>query len=208
MAIVRSQGPIKLMLGWRQAGPLEPRQCFQSLKPWNNIHAHEQAARPASTSTQSTAASTAPIRGASTFPKSSAPMPFPQGAFASTSRRSAKSHTAQPLNLWTTIKSVFGWKPAPAPFVPAPFTAINNPYRARKKWPPDFTTLHPKHQFYYEKTYRRRLKLKYARPNWVKATKVFQYVLTLMVVGFWIFFLEVEGTGGTFFDAVSGSDPP
>jgi hypothetical protein len=86
-------------------------------------------------------------------------------------------------------------------FVPAPFNAINNPYRARKKWPPDFKNLHPKHQFRYEKTYRRRLKLKYARPRWTKATKIVQWTLIYGVLFYWVFLLDM-GDDGTPFDNV------
>lgn len=50
-----------------------------------------------------------------------------------------------------------------------------NPYTAQKIWPPDFTKMHPKHQFRLERRYRRRAKLKWARPRWVKATKLAQW---------------------------------
>jgi hypothetical protein len=106
-------------------------------------------------------------------------------------------------SIWTAIKSVLGVKPKLASdFVPAPFNVVNNPYRARKKWPPNFKNLHPKHQFHYEKTYRRRLKLKYARPTWTKATKIVQWSLIYGVLFYWIFLLEM-GDDGTPFDNVS-----
>ena len=50
--------------------------------------------------------------------------------------------------------------------------AYNNPYKAQKEWPPDFSKLHPKHQFRLERRYRRRSKLKWARPRWTKAVKL------------------------------------
>ena len=53
-------------------------------------------------------------------------------------------------------------------------TPINNPYKAQKQWPPDFTKIQPKHQFRLERRYRRRAKLKYARPQWMKITKLAQ----------------------------------
>ena len=106
-------------------------------------------------------------------------------------------------SIWTALKTVFGIKPKLASdFVPAPFNVINNPYRARKKWPPNFKNLHPKHQFHYEKTYRRRMKLKYARPTWTKATKIVQWALIYGVLFYWIFLLEM-GDDGTPFDNVS-----
>ncbi len=51
-------------------------------------------------------------------------------------------------------------------------TIHNNPYKAQKQWPPDFSKLHPKHQFRFERKYRRRSKLKWARPRWVKGVKL------------------------------------
>ena len=53
-------------------------------------------------------------------------------------------------------------------------TPINNPYRAQKQWPPDFTKINAKHQFRLERRYRRRAKLKYARPTWMKFTRLLQ----------------------------------
>ena len=47
-----------------------------------------------------------------------------------------------------------------------------NIYKAQKEWPPDFSKLHPKHQFRLERRYRRRSKLKWARPRWTKAVKL------------------------------------
>lgn len=49
-----------------------------------------------------------------------------------------------------------------------------NPYRAKRSWPPDFTKLTPKHQFRLERRYKRRVKLKWARPRWTKAVKIMQ----------------------------------
>lgn len=51
-------------------------------------------------------------------------------------------------------------------------TGQKNPYKAQKEWPPDFSKLHPKHQFRLERRYRRRSKLKWARPRWTKAVKL------------------------------------
>jgi hypothetical protein len=106
-------------------------------------------------------------------------------------------------SIWTAIKTILGVKPKIASdFVPAPFNVVSNPYRARKKWPPNFKNLHPKHQFRYEKTYRRRMKLKYARPTWTKATKIVQWTLIYGVLFYWIFLLDM-GDDGTPFDNVS-----
>ena len=51
---------------------------------------------------------------------------------------------------------------------PIRFNPYGNPYRAQKVWPPDFSKLRPKQQFRLERKYRRRSKLKYIRPGWIK----------------------------------------
>lgn len=50
-----------------------------------------------------------------------------------------------------------------------------SPYKPKRQWPPDMSKLSPKHQFRLERKYRRRAALKYARPGWVKATKLVQW---------------------------------
>ncbi|CUS14830.1 unnamed protein product [Tuber aestivum] len=47
-------------------------------------------------------------------------------------------------------------------------------YKAKKPWPPDFSLLSQKHQFRLERRYRRRMKLKFARPRLQKAVKLAQ----------------------------------
>jgi len=54
------------------------------------------------------------------------------------------------------------------------FDIYSNPYRAKRLWPPDFSKLTPKHQFRLERRYKRRVKLKWARPRWTKAVKLAQ----------------------------------
>ncbi|MCJ1344288.1 hypothetical protein MMC31_002491 [Peltigera leucophlebia] len=49
---------------------------------------------------------------------------------------------------------------------PATFAIENNPYKAQKEWPPDFTKLNPKYQLRFERRYRRRTKLKGTKPSW------------------------------------------
>ena len=53
-----------------------------------------------------------------------------------------------------------------------PLTVRNNPFKAKKEWPPDFAKLHPKYQFSFEKRYRRRAKLRYQNPKWVRGVKI------------------------------------
>lgn len=52
------------------------------------------------------------------------------------------------------------------------FNIRTNPYKAKKEWPPDFSKLSQKHQFRMERRYRRRAKLKWARPRWTKFVKL------------------------------------
>lgn len=66
-----------------------------------------------------------------------------------------------------------------------------NPYKAKKLWPPDFSQLTQKHQFRLERRYRRRAKLKWARPGWTKATKLAQ----MGTIGC-MFLIEAHGTCG------------
>lgn len=51
-------------------------------------------------------------------------------------------------------------------------TIRNNPYKARKKWPPDLSKLHPRYQFRFERKYRRRAKLRYLPTGWVRGVKL------------------------------------
>ncbi|KAF8852904.1 hypothetical protein BDZ45DRAFT_93596 [Acephala macrosclerotiorum] len=55
-----------------------------------------------------------------------------------------------------------------------PFNIYSNPYKARRLWPPDFTKIDRKHQFRLERKYKRRAKLKWARPRWTKFVKTMQ----------------------------------
>jgi hypothetical protein len=57
---------------------------------------------------------------------------------------------------------------------PAISYVLTNTYKAKRLWPPDFSKLPPKHQFRLERKYRRRAKLKFARPRWTKAVKLMQ----------------------------------
>ena len=55
-----------------------------------------------------------------------------------------------------------------------PINVYTNPYKATHLWPPDFSKIDRKHQFRLERKYKRRAKLKWARPRWTKAVKVVQ----------------------------------
>ena len=75
------------------------------------------------------------------------------------------------------LRALFGRKAADiAGATSSPLrTALQNPHKAQKQWPPDFTKMNPKSQFRLERRYRRRAKLAYARPQWMKYTKLFQW---------------------------------
>lgn len=52
-----------------------------------------------------------------------------------------------------------------------------SPYKPKRQWPPDMSKLSPKHQFRLERKYRRRAALKYARPKFMKAVTLAQWVV-------------------------------
>lgn len=56
----------------------------------------------------------------------------------------------------------------------APLTIANNPYKARKVWPPDFKTLNHQQQLRFEKKYKRRILLASHSPKWEKGVKFAQ----------------------------------
>ncbi|KAI5300620.1 hypothetical protein KEM55_006140, partial [Ascosphaera atra] len=74
----------------------------------------------------------------------------------------------------------------------APSDSPPSPSVRRRKWPPDMSKLSPKQQFRLERKYRRRAKLKYARPTFTKVTKLLQYGMITFVVVYSVFFLELE----------------
>lgn len=102
------------------------------------------------------------------------------------------------VSIWSSVRSALGFQVAhkvPAGYVPAAFTIDSNPYRAKKIWPPNFDRLTPRHRFHFEKTYRRRAKLKYACPGWRRGVGVVQNVSVLGVTIYFLFFLTVEEDG-------------
>ena len=100
--------------------------------------------------------------------------------------------------------SLFRRAPQPNAHISAfPYNIKTNPYRSKRTWPPDFTKLSQKHQFRLERRYRRRTKLKWARPTWTKAVTLAQWGAIIFVVGYGTMYLEVEG-GRTVFDGIRG----
>ncbi|KAF2764386.1 hypothetical protein EJ03DRAFT_32337 [Teratosphaeria nubilosa] len=73
-----------------------------------------------------------------------------------------------------------------------PYNIHTNPYRAQRTWPPDFTRLSEKHKFRLERRYRRRTKLKWARPQWVKYTKLAQWGTILFAAVYGTLFLDLR----------------
>ncbi|KIN02653.1 hypothetical protein OIDMADRAFT_119119 [Oidiodendron maius Zn] len=67
---------------------------------------------------------------------------------------------------------------------------LTNPYRAKRLWPPDFAKLPPKHQFRLERRYKRRAKLKFARPRWTKAVRLAQLSSIVFVAVYGVLFME------------------
>ncbi|ELR07699.1 hypothetical protein VC83_03747 [Pseudogymnoascus destructans] len=65
-----------------------------------------------------------------------------------------------------------------------------NVYRAKRLWPPDFEKLSTKHQFRLERRYRRRSKLKWARPKWTKAVKIAQLGSIVFVTVYGVLFAD------------------
>lgn len=93
--------------------------------------------------------------------------------------------------------SVFSdlWRKPPAiPGKPStfPYTAETNPYTANRPWPPDFAQLSRKHQFRLERRFRRRTKLKWARPTWTKFTKLAQWGSIIFVGVYGITWLDMS----------------
>ncbi len=88
---------------------------------------------------------------------------------------------------------------------PAPgqrFNIHNNPYRAQRSWPPDFSKMDPKHQFRLERRYRRRTKMAYTRPAWNRGVKLTQYALILLTLGYGIFYIPWGEERGSPFEGV------
>ncbi|KAF4462991.1 hypothetical protein FALBO_10186 [Fusarium albosuccineum] len=76
-----------------------------------------------------------------------------------------------------------------------PLSVANNPYKARKVWPPNFKQLTHQQQLRFEKKYKRRIVLASRAPGWEKAVKTAQ-LLTLAAAMIWIlFYSEFEWWG-------------
>ncbi|KHO01875.1 uncharacterized protein MAM_00876 [Metarhizium album ARSEF 1941] len=65
-----------------------------------------------------------------------------------------------------------------------PFTVLNNPYQARKVWPPNFKELNHAQQLRFEKKYKRRIFLASRSPRWEKGIK-FAQLATIAEFEWW-----------------------
>ncbi|OQO08456.1 hypothetical protein B0A48_06326 [Cryoendolithus antarcticus] len=90
-------------------------------------------------------------------------------------------------------------QPTPSLSPNFPYTWQSNPYTSKRTWPPHFDSLSPKHRFSLERRYRRRAKLKWARPTWTKGVKLAQWGSILFVTVYGVLFMEgPEGQKGVF----------
>ncbi|KAH9217887.1 hypothetical protein DL95DRAFT_386016 [Leptodontidium sp. 2 PMI_412] len=71
-----------------------------------------------------------------------------------------------------------------------PFDIYTNPYKATRLWPPDFSKIDRKHQFRLERKYKRRAKLKWARPRWTKFVKIAQMSSIVFIAVYGVLFLD------------------
>ncbi|KAH8146447.1 uncharacterized protein LAJ45_09393 [Morchella importuna] len=67
-------------------------------------------------------------------------------------------------------------------------------YKPKRPWPPDFSLLTPKHQFSLERRYRRRAKLKWARPKLQKFVKSMQLGSSVLVIWYAVFWADWGNT--------------
>lgn len=84
------------------------------------------------------------------------------------------------------------------------FNVYTNPYKAKNPWPPDFEKLSDKHQFRLERRYKRRAQLKWARPNWMIATRLAQYGLSIGVATYAVLFMDWGEGNERAFEGIRG----
>jgi hypothetical protein len=69
-----------------------------------------------------------------------------------------------------------------------PFDFKRNRFRARKNWPPNLRELTERQQFRFERKFKRRIKLKSARPVWNKWIGIVQWSSISFIVVWGVFF--------------------
>ncbi|EEH40687.2 hypothetical protein PAAG_02663 [Paracoccidioides lutzii Pb01] len=92
----------------------------------------------------------------------------------------------------SSIESSSSTTGASTPSSQKPETLSIYPFRAKRTWPPDMSKWSPKQQFRLERKYRRRAKLKWARPTWSKWTKIVQWMLIGYVLIYCVMYLDLE----------------
>jgi hypothetical protein len=100
-------------------------------------------------------------------------------------------------NILRMASAAFNWlfRRAPKAPVQVPEYAWNihtNPYQCKRTWPPEFSKLSNTHQFSLERRYRRRTKLKFARPVWTRFTKLVQWGMITGFVFYGVLYMEVD----------------
>jgi hypothetical protein len=79
--------------------------------------------------------------------------------------------------------------PKPGP-PPKRFDFANNRFPAHTIWPPHFDDLSPKERFSLEKRFRRRSKLKWARPIWNRNLLLIQWASIVGVIWYGAFYMD------------------
>ncbi|KAK2877237.1 hypothetical protein FQN49_001312 [Arthroderma sp. PD_2] len=160
-------------------------------------------------------------------------LPFCRGFTTAQSAQTSSRHEIPTQN--TSRTSPFEYVAQPRRRTPAPATRSSSPsssnasssnaasrssptgpsenayttqFKAKRQWPPDLTKLSPKQQFRLERKYRRRAKLKWARPTWSKWTKLVQWSLIGFVLVYAVMFMEIEGGRRNPFGEVSHNPIP
>ncbi|KAH6983072.1 hypothetical protein BGZ61DRAFT_450084 [Ilyonectria robusta] len=77
----------------------------------------------------------------------------------------------------------------------APLSVVNNPYKARKVWPPNFKELTVQQQLRFEKKYKRRIMLASRSPRWEKGVKLAQLITIVAALVWILFYSEFEWWG-------------
>ncbi|KAH7382134.1 hypothetical protein BKA66DRAFT_512233 [Pyrenochaeta sp. MPI-SDFR-AT-0127] len=69
-----------------------------------------------------------------------------------------------------------------------PFNFARNRFRVKKKWPPNLRELTEKQQFRFERKFKRRTKMKTARPQWDRWTKIVQWSMISFILVYGVLF--------------------
>src|ERR1700760_1977963 len=75
-----------------------------------------------------------------------------------------------------------------------PFDFTKNRFPSRSSWPPQFDDLSGKEKFKLERKFRRRMKLKWARPSWNKGLILFQWASITCVIGYAALYMDWGGS--------------